>query len=35
MGGASRRTDPELVSEDLYGTAAHWLFAGLQGSLNE
>jgi AcrR family transcriptional regulator len=24
-----RRTDPELVPADLYGTAAHWLFAGL------
>lgn len=24
-----RRTDPELVPVDLYGTAAHWIFAGL------
>jgi AcrR family transcriptional regulator len=24
-----RRTDPELVPDDLYGQAAHWLFTGL------
>lgn len=24
-----RRTDPDLVSEDLYGDAAHWMFSGL------
>jgi hypothetical protein len=24
-----RRTDPRLVPEDLYGTAAHWLFVGI------
>jgi AcrR family transcriptional regulator len=28
-----RRTDPDLVPEDLYGTAAHWLFTGLGASL--
>ncbi len=28
-----RRTDPELVPEELYGTAAHWLFTGLNASL--
>jgi hypothetical protein len=24
-----RRTDPELVPESLYGTAASWLFTGM------
>ncbi|WP_030908264.1 TetR/AcrR family transcriptional regulator [Streptomyces sp. NRRL F-5126] len=27
-----RRTDPELVPDDLYGEAAHWLFVGLGAS---
>lgn len=29
-----RRVDPTLVSEDLYGTALHWLFLGLNTSLD-
>jgi AcrR family transcriptional regulator len=28
-----RRTDPRLVPEDLYGTAAHWLFVGISASV--
>jgi AcrR family transcriptional regulator len=30
-----RRTDPGLVPEDLYGEAAHWLFAGLNATREE
>ncbi|MGQ4512398.1 TetR family transcriptional regulator [Streptomyces sp. DW26H14] len=30
-----RRTDPELVPENLYGQAAHWLFAGLRATRDE
>jgi AcrR family transcriptional regulator len=30
-----RRTDPSLVPEDLYGQAAHWLFAGLGATRDE
>jgi AcrR family transcriptional regulator len=29
-----RRVDPTLVPEDLYGTALHWLFLGLNTSLD-
>ncbi|WP_433893696.1 TetR/AcrR family transcriptional regulator [Streptomyces sp. CA-111067] len=30
-----RRTDPALVPDDLYGDAAHWLFAGLNATREE
>ncbi|KIF77882.1 TetR family transcriptional regulator [Streptomyces sp. 150FB] len=29
-----RRVDPALVPEELYGTAVHWLFVGLNASLD-